>query len=444
MSSELKKTLSPLQLWGIIVGMVISGMYCGWNYALDFTSPIGFIAAILVVTVFYTTFMFSYAELSTAIPHAGGASEYCSRTMGNFGGFIAGFSCLVEFLFATPAIALSVGAYIHFIIPSIPAVVAAVGCYALFVLINCLGVKTAAIVELVATAVAVLGLTLFAGSSITHVNLTNIVGGDVFKGGFSGIFAAIPYAIWFYLAVEGGAMAAEECKDPKKDIPKGFILGIVTLVILALLTFFVTAGNIDASVLSKTDSPIPATLDAIYGAGNFFSKFMSFIGLFGLVASIHGIIIGYSRQAFAMARSGYLPKILAKVDKNGTPIPAIIIPSLIGMIFVLTGATSTIIVISSFGAITLYIVSMISLFLLRKKQPTLNRPYKVYYPLVPAVALITAIVLFIAVTVSNISTITWVIGAFAVAIGYYFVYMKITANSNQSSELETEELEKIG
>jgi ethanolamine permease len=439
MNNELKKTLSPIQLWAIIVGMVISGMYCGWNYALDFTSPIGFIIAILIVTTFYTTFMFSYAELSTAIPHAGGPSEYSSRALGRFGGFLAGFSCLVEFLFATPAIALSIGAYIHFIVPAIPAVVAAVLCYGLFVLINCLGVKTAATVELIVTVVAIIGLILFAGAGATHINIDNIIGGDSFKGGFKGIFAAIPYAIWFYLAVEGGAMAAEECKNPRKDIPKGFILGIVTLVILALVTFFVTAGTIDSSALSKTDSPLPAALEAIYGAGNILSKLMSFIGLFGLIASLHGIIIGYSRQAFAMSRAGYLPRLLSKVDKNGTPIPAIILPSLVGMIFVLSGATSTIIVISSFGAVALYMISMTSLFILRKKQPSLNRPYKVYYPLVPAIALVLAIVLFIAMAVSNVSTITWVIGAFAIAICYYFIYTKVTLNTFVSKELELEE-----
>ena len=436
MNNELKKTLSPLQLWGIIVGMVISGMYCGWNYALDFTSPIGFIVAILIVTTFYTTFMFSYAELSTAIPHAGGPSEYSSRALGNFGGFVAGFSCLVEFLFATPAIALSVGAYIHFIVPAIPAVVAAVICYATFVLINCLGVKTAAIVELVVTIVAIIGLLLFAGAGITHVNLGNITGGDMFKGGFSGIFAAIPYAIWFYLAVEGGAMAAEECKNPKKDIPKGFILGIVTLVILALLTFFVTAANISPAALSKTDSPLPATLEAIYGAGNLLSKLMSFIGLFGLIASLHGIIIGYSRQAFAMSRAGYLPSILSKIDKNGTPVPAIIIPSLVGLIFVLTGATSTIIVISSFGAVALYMISMVSLFILRKKQPNLNRPYKVFYPLVPGVALFTAVILFVAMAISNVSTIAWVLGSYALATIYYFGYSYFTKKATASEDLE--------
>lgn len=439
MSNELKRTLSPIQLWAIIVGMVISGMYCGWNYALDFTSPIGFIIAILIVTTFYTTFMFSYAELSTAIPHAGGPSEYSSRALGNFGGFLAGFSCLVEFLFATPAIALSIGAYIHFIIPAIPAVIAAVVCYGIFIIINCLGVETAATVELVVTIIAILGLILFAGAGVIHVDINNIVGGNIFKGGFNGIFSAIPYAIWFYLAVEGGAMAAEECKDPKKDIPKGFILGILTLVILALVTFFITASTIDPASLSKTDSPLPAALGAIYGADNILSKLMSFIGLFGLIASLHGIIIGYSRQAFAMSRAGYLPKFLSNVSKKGTPIPAIVLPSLIGILFVLSGQTSTIIVISSFGAIALYIISMSSLFILRKKQPNLNRPYKVYYPLVPGIALILAIILLVAMSVSNVSTITWVIGAFLIAICYYFIYSKLTSSIFTKKEIDLEE-----
>jgi len=444
MKNELKKTLSPIQLWAIIVGMVISGMYCGWNYALDFTSPIGFIIAILIVTIFYTTFMFSYAELSTAIPHAGGPSEYSSRAMGDFAGFVAGFACLIEFLFATPAIALAVGAYIHFIVPGIPVVVAALVCYGLFILINCLGVETAAKVELVVTIVAIIGLLLFAGAGITHMKLSNITGGDMFKGGFKGIFAAIPYAIWFYLAVEGGAMAAEECRNPKKDIPKGFILGIITLVILSLLTFFVTAANIDPLALSKTDSPLPKALEAIYGVGNVLSKIMSFIGLFGLIASLHGIIIAYSRQAFAMSRAGYFPAGLAKLNKQGTPVNAIILPSLIGMIFILTGKTATIIVISTFGAVVLYIISMVSLFMLRKKQPELERPYKVYYPLVPTVALVTAIILLVAITISNSATIIWVIGAFAIAICYYFIYTKLKANLFRKNEIGAENFEEVG
>lgn len=429
MNSELKKTLKPIQLWGIIVGMVISGMYCGWNYALDFTSSVGFIIAILIVTVFYTTFMFSYAELSTAIPHAGGPSEYASRSLGKFGGFIAGFSCLVEFLFATPAIALSIGAYINFLMPAVPAVVAALIAYAVFVLINCLGIEAAAKVELIVTVIAISGLILFVGAGAPHIEMSNILGGDILKGGFSGIFGSIPFAIWFYLAVEGGAMSAEECENPKKDVPKGFILGIATLVVLALATFFVTAGTTDPGALSSSDSPLPSALEGIYGAG-LLSNAMSFIGLFGLIASLHGIIIGYSRQAFAMSRSGYLPKFLSKTNSKGAPVYSIVIMSLIGMMFVLTGQTAVIIVISSFGAVALYIISMISLFILRSKEANLNRPFKVAYPVVPAIALLIAFVFLIALIVSNFSTVLWVVAAYVLAIIYYFVYSKIQETSS--------------
>ncbi|MBA5850166.1 ethanolamine permease [Clostridium sp. cel8] len=431
MKSELKKTLTPFQLWAIIVGMVISGMYFGWNNALAFAGPVSFIIAIIIVTLFYTAFMFSYAELATAIPDAGGSAEYASRAMGRFGGFLAGFSSIVEFLFATPAIAISIGAYIHFIIPVIPITGAALVSYGIFVLINCGGVKTAAIIETIVTIVALAGLLIFAGASFTHIDTTKIVGDGAFRGGFSGVFNAIPFAIWFYLAAEGGAMSAEECKNPKRDIPKGFILAILTLVVLAIVTFVCTAGVMDAKTLGSTDSPIPDALDSIYGERNVFSKIMSFVGLFGLVASLHGIIIGYSRQIFAMSRSRYLPKFLSKINSKAAPVMATVVPSLIGMLFVLLNSTAIIIVISSFGAIILHAISMIALLMLRKKEPNLERPYKVSISL-PIISILLDIVLFITVGYANISTVTFVVVAYIIAIAYYFIYSRFTTRGEIS------------
>lgn len=424
MKTQLKKTLSPFQLWAIIVGMVISGMYFGWNNALAFAGPVIFIIAIIIVTLFYTAFMFSYAELATAIPDAGGSSEYAKRAMGRFGGFLAGFSSIVEFLFATPAIAISIGAYVNFIIPSIPITAAALVIYGIFIAINCGGVKTAAVIETVVTIVAIAGLIIFASASFTHIDITRIIGRGAFRGGASGVFNAIPFAIWFYLAAEGGAMSAEECKNPKKDIPRGFILAILTLVVLALVTFICTAGVMDAKALGSTDSPLPDALNVIYGKGNSFSKIMSFIGLFGLIASLHGIIIGYSRQIFAMSRSGYFPKFLSRVNSKASPVTAIIIPSFIGMLFVLLNSTAIIIVISSFGAILLHAISMIALLLLRKKEPDLERPYKVVIGL-PIMSLVLDVILLITVGYSNLSTVSFVIGAYVLAVVYYFVYCKI-------------------
>lgn len=439
MSDSLSKSLSPVQLWGIIVGMVISGMYFGWNYAMQFTSPVGMLIATLIVTIFYTAFMFCFAEMSTAIPHAGGPMAYCKKAMGPFGGFIAGFSVLIEYVFATPAISLSIGAYINVLVPSVPVVAAAMVAYLIFVIINCFGVKTAAIVELVVTIVAIAGILIFGGVGVGRINLNNIFGGDIFFGGWQGIFAAIPFVMWFYLAVEGGAMAAEECKNPKKDIPKGFILGIFTLVVLALITLITTTGVGEVSQVNNMDSPLPGVLDIAYGEGNILSGILSVIGLFGLVASLHGIIIGYSRQTFAMAREGYLPKFLSyTTEKTKTPILGVIVPSIIGMAFVLTGATSTIIVLSVFGAIVLYIISMITVFLLRIKEPNLNRPFKVAYPIVPAVALAIALLFLVAVTYANLSTVLWAVVTYLAASVFYLIYSKVNVGRKADAVLKGE------
>lgn len=425
MSNSLSKSLSSIQLWAIIVGTVISGSYFGWNYALQHTSPLGFILTVLIVTVFFATFMLSYAELPTTIPNAGGASEYASRAIGPFSGFIAGFSCLVEFLFAVPAIALSVGAYINYLVPSIPPVMAAVICYIMFVSTNLLGVKIAANAELIATILAVGGIVFFVVSGIGKTNFNSIISSNASIGGFKGILAAIPFALWFYLGAEGGAMSSEECRNPRKDIPRGFISGIITLVSLVLLVLCVSTSVGDVSRINNVDSPLPTALALILGEGNMISRFLSAIALFGLIASMHGVIIGYSRQTFAMARAGYFPKFLSYSDnKNNTPVWAIVLPSLIGIIFVLTGATATIIVISVMGAIIQYILSMISLFQLRKKEPDLQRPYKAAYPVVPAIALFLSVVFLIALIYINMSTVIFVVGTYLAASVFYFAYSK--------------------
>lgn len=440
MNNSLSKSLSTIQLWSIVVGMVISGMYFGWNYALKYTSPIGFVIAVAVVTVFYLTFIFSFAEMSTAIPNAGASQEYAGRTMGKFGGYIAGFSCIVEYLFAVPAIALSIGAYINFLIPAVPAVVAAVVFYLFFIVINLFNVNLAASVELIITIIAIAGIVLFVGAGMVKVNPANFVQGSISKGGIGGIFAAIPFGIWFYLGVEGGAVAAEECKHPKKQIPKAFLGGILTLVVMALLTLFVTVGLSDSASISGVDSPLPSALAAAFGENSFISKALSFVGLFGLIASMHGLIIGYSRQTYAMAREGYLPKFLSLTSKkHQVPVPAVIIPSLVGLLFVLTQNTAAIITISSIGAVVLYILSMISFFLLRSKEPELESPYKVRSMAVPAVALGIALLFLVAVTYANLSMMLWVAVAYAVAIAFYFVYSAVANPAGGKEPAGTEE-----
>ena len=162
-ATGLQKVLGPVQLWGIAVGLVISGEYFGWSYGWNTAGTLGFLVATVLVATMYTTFIFSFTELSTAIPHAGGPFAYARRAFGPTGGFIAGFATLVEFVFAPPAIALAIGAYLKVQFPGVDPKLIALVAYVAFIALNWVGVGIAAAFELVVTLLAIFELLMFMG-----------------------------------------------------------------------------------------------------------------------------------------------------------------------------------------------------------------------------------------------------------------------------------------
>lgn len=406
--NELKRTLSAAMLWGLGVGYVISGMYFGWNLGLEKGGTLGLAIATFFITIMYVTFTFSYTELACAIPKAGGAFDYAKRGLGKDLGFIAGMAQNIEFIFAPPAIAFAIGAYFNLFFPALPILSIAIFSYVVFTALNIYGVKAAATFELVITILAVGELLLFSGITLPHVQLKNLQQ-NAFPHGWQGVFASIPFAIWFFLAIEGVANVAEEAIKPQKTILVGFGSAILTLVILCVLTFISSVGvaGWEAVVYksdgSTSDSPLPLALGHIVGSNNLLYHLLITIGLFGLVASFHGIILAAGRSTFEFGRVKFAPAILGRVHPRfQTPSNALVVNMLIGIVALLTGKTSEIITISVFGALTLYIVSMVSLLRLRKKEPTLHRPFKVpMYPLFPITALAIAIFSFVAMTIYN-------------------------------------------
>jgi ethanolamine permease len=221
--------------------------------------------------------------------------------------------------------------------------------------------------------------------------------------GWGGVFAALPYAVWFYLAIEGVAMIAEEVQEPKKNIPKGYLYGLGTLMFLALGVMILTGGITDWRRLSNLDYPLPEAIGIVLGKSNGLTKIFASIGLFGLIASFHGTILASSRQVFAMARSSYLPRFLSGVNHQfKTPHWAIIAGGIVSFIALYTGTTAQIILISVMGAVLMYMMSMISLFVLRKKEPDLERPFaSPFYPYFPAIALLLSMVCLFAIIYYN-------------------------------------------
>jgi ethanolamine permease len=313
----------------------------------------------------------------------------------------------------------------------VPVFAVAITAYAIFVWLNVIGVKHAVRFELLVTLLAVFELLVFMSVVAPGFKLDNFLTNPMSQG-WSGVLAAIPFAIWFFLAIEGVAMAAEEVKKPKTTIPIGYISGIATLLVLALGVMVFAGGAGDWSKLTAIDNPLPEAMAMVVGRDSGWIHMLVAIGLFGLLASFHGIILACSRQIYALARAGYLPLALEAVHpRYATPHIAIVTTGVIGLAALATGATSQLITLAALGAIVMYITSMLSLFRLRKSAPDLERPYRCpLFPVTPAIALALS-VLSLAVIVYFNPLLTAV---FVAGFGGALLYYRTTSARRKSAE----------
>ena len=405
--TELRRSLGPLSVWGMGVGYVISGMYFGWNLGLPQSGPYGMLVATAAITLMYVCFVLSYSELAAAIPRAGGVFVYSQRALGAFAGFIAGLAQNIEFVFAPPAIAAAIGAYMNIFFPGINPTAFAIGAYVLFTALNIWGVRESAAFGVFITILAVVELLLFTGITLPHFSAAAF-SANALPSGWWGILPAIPYAIWFYLAIEGVANMAEEVKNPQRDLSLGFNLSMATLVVLAVLVFLgavgiagweavvytsAPLGTSPPGSLRMSDSPLPLALMRVTGQNHPMYHLLVSIGLLGLVASFHGILLVAGRTTMELGRAKYIHHRFAMLHRSRqTPAAALALNMLLGILILLSGKTAEMIVIAAFGALTIYSLALVSLIVLRRTQPDLARPFRTpLYPWVPLPALLLAV-----------------------------------------------------
>lgn len=429
--TQLQRTLGPVLIWGLGVGYVISGAYFGWNLGLPEGGPYGMLVATLAVTVLYVSFVLGYAELACALPRAGGVFVYTSRAFGGTLGFVGGMAQLIEYVLATPAIAFAIGGYINQLLPEVPVIAAAIAAYVLFTIINIIGMKLSVAFELVLTVIAVIELIIFGAVVLPHFSWEQFSANPL-PNGWAGAFAALPFAIWFYLAIEGIANVAEEAKNPQRDLPRGFLAAMGTLMLLTAITLFgaVGAAGWEAVVYpdvtnhsATSDSPLPLAIGHIVSRDSPYFKLLTGIGLIGLVASFHGILIAASRSMLELGRVGYVPKLLGQINgTTKTPVAALIANGAIGLVALLIGRTSDLVLISVFGALTLYVLSSASVIKLRITEPALERPYRApAYPLTPIAALLLALTCIVAMVIAYPEMAAVYAGILVVGVGLFTV-----------------------
>jgi len=445
-------------LAGLGVAYVISGDFAGWNFGLAEGGWGGLLIATLLMGTMYTCMIFALAELSSTISTAGGGYGFGRRALGQWGGFLTGTAVLIEYSIAPAAIVVFIGGYVEALDIGISAGWPVyLAFYAVFVGVHLIGVGEALKVMFAITAIAVIALIVFVVAMIPEFdasNLTDIApedgGSDFLPFGIGGIWAAFPFAIWFFLAVEGVPLAAEETRDPKRDMPRGLIAAMMILLVFAALMLLTGPGAAGSEAMMESDNPLPAAIDAAKGEGSGVGDFVNYVGLAGLVASFFSIIFAYSRQLFSLSRAGYLPRALSVTGGRKVPFVALIVPALVGFLLAaITEDGATMINIAVFGATVSYVLMNLSHIVLRRREPDLERPYRTPGgTLTSGVALVLAALAVLATFLVDVQAALITLGVYAVAALYFFIHSRhhlvASAPEEEFAAIESAERELTG
>jgi ethanolamine permease len=402
----LKKPLRVLDIWALGVGVVVAGAYFGWNLGLKDNGPVAMLIASLIVSLLYLTWVLALAELSVAMPFAGGPLAYGRRAGSPLLGFVMGWSMFLECLFAAISTALATGGYIAFLLdhdsPSREVqVIAGLATVVIFFLLQAWGVKEQSWAMVVMTYGAILGLVLFwivAATNFSWERVWLIDGRPLPEKGWRAVLDAVPYALWWLVMIETVALAAEEAHEPHRTIPRGLAWAQLTLIGLVVLTWLFTCAAMDSQQLD-VDYPLAEVIWRIpAGRAPLLVYGFGVIALFGLIASYHGMVYGTSRQAFALGRAGYLPPVLGKVHvTRRTPVVALLASSLIAAGFVVANywfkdAIDVAVLVSTLTALVWYILAMLCLYILRRHQPHLFANYRApVHRLLPLVVIVLSV-----------------------------------------------------
>jgi ethanolamine permease len=473
---DLRRHAGVVSLWALGVAAVISGDFSGWNLGFAVGGWGGMFIGTIIITIMYLGLTYSIAEMSPALPHTGGAYSFARTAFGPWGGFITGVAENIEYVLTPAVVVYFIGTYLTAIFETPTAfqpVWWIVG-YTIFVGLNIRGVELSFMVTIMMTLLAIGILVFFFVTAIPFFDFGKYalnIGVDPATGaavelpnghgpflpfGLHGILASMPFAVWLFLAIEQLPLAAEESANPQRDMPKGIMLGMFTLIALGFLILLfnpaipierqvtdaagVTTTVHGAFALGTSGEPILDGFRAIFAIEA--AKALALAAVTGLVASFHAIIFGYGRQIYSLSRAGYFPHFLSVTHgKHKTPNVALVTGALVGLAVMLVvwfnmggeAAGSFIggvlLNMAVFGAMFSYLLQGLTFIQLRRRFPNIERPYR--SPVGVAGAALTVVIALVTIFFQFADPLyrTGVIGVaiwYALAILYFAAYGRKT------------------
>jgi APA family basic amino acid/polyamine antiporter len=414
---ELKRTLNLFDATAIGIGAIIgAGIFVVLGIAVGYAGP-AVVVSMVVAGIVALFSALSFAELGSAIPKEGGTYEFAYQLISPSVAFLSGCLWLFGQTVAGAAVSLGLAGYFVAVFPFFPLKVVAVSAALLLTALNLIGTKHSAMINNVLVLVKIVILCLFIGFGVFQVNPTNY--SQFAPNGFAGILQGAGFIFFAYLGFGRIAALGGEVKNPKKNLPLAILVALATSVVLYVMTGLVATGLQDYRILALSGSPLA---EAVKATGNFtLVAAISFGALVATTSVLLTNLIGLSRVSFAMANNGQLPKSMSKIHARlGTPYISILVMGALMTILASVSDLKQTAAITSISILSTHIILHFSAVRLRKRTPDLKTFKAPLYPLIPALGIVSCIILMFSLPIE--AWIVWV--GFVTAVSVYYLLRK--------------------
>lgn len=443
---RLKKVLGPVDLTALGIGAIIgTGIFVITGVASARYAGPAIVISFILSGLACTFAALSYAEFASMIPVAGSAYTYSYTALGEIWAWILGWNLILEYAVAASAVAIGWSGYITTLLKdlginlpawatsapgahlggiiNIPAVVIII----LVSILLIIGISESAKVNNVIVFVKLSVILLFIFLGMFYVNPINWT--PFMPFGVPGILTGAAIVFFAYIGFDAVSTAAEEVKDPQRNLPIGIIASLLISTVLYIIVAGILTGVVPYSNYINESAPVAYALS--YVGQQWAAAIVSAGAVAGITSVIIVLTLGQTRIFLAMARDGLIPKAFGEVsEKTNTPIKSTLITMVVTSLFAAFLPISIIAELTNIGTLSAFVVVSISVIILRYKRPDLPRPFKCpWVPVVPILAVIFCSLLMISLPWSTwVRFIIWII----IGVLIYFLYGYRNSELNKS------------
>jgi len=392
-----------------------------------------FMAAWLAGAIYALLGANALAELGTLVPRSGGQYVFVRHGLGDYAGFVVGWSDWISTCGTTAAVAIVVGEYTVELWPAArKQQVVALAVVAILTIVQWLGVRSAGVVQNVTSLLKALALTLFIvvcfwlGSRVPW-ELTSVTAEH--EGSLLVAFIlALQSVIYTYDGWSAVIYFSEEVKDHAKNIPRAMLSSVVSIAAIYLLVNIAFLRVVSLPTIAGHNFAAGAVVEHLFGPSG--QTALRVLVIVMLLSAVSSNVLMAPRVLFAMSRDGLFWRGATEVNRGGTPDIALLISSLLAAAFIATGTFETVIAKLAFFFVANYTLSFITLFILRRREPDTPRPYRAWgHPVTTGLAILASVAFLVGAVLSDLVSSAWSLGLLFLSIPVYFVVRRKRVSS---------------